>query len=214
MISFSCSFADNMGYKCNQSSSTLKNEVTNTSVFSLIRNSSAYVLSRSQVHPRSLLHLFKWYFKSNALHGASDYEISAIGDGGSEQQHIVEGSNNAERKAATLAYRRHHENIRTTGAPCTRATTKTSTQTTAATTTSTSSSNLSHSHYVVRQSICLYAASSVILALCYLTTPTSASTDAASHSVWVSMCLERACRRKSLVSQNWIRFQFFRWKIR
>ncbi len=33
-----------------------------------------------------------------------------------------------------------------------------------------------NSHYVVRQSLCLYAASSVILALCYLTTPVASDT--------------------------------------
>jgi hypothetical protein len=46
-----------------------------------------------------------------------------------------------------------------------------------------SSSNISNSHYLVRQSIRFYAASSVILALCYLTTPISASIDSPSHPV-------------------------------
>lgn len=36
-----------------------------------------------------------------------------------------------------------------------------------------------NSHYLVRQSLCLYAASSVILALCYLTTPVAS--DATPH---------------------------------
>ncbi|KAG5677228.1 hypothetical protein PVAND_007004 [Polypedilum vanderplanki] len=173
-----------MGYKCNQSSSTLKNEVTNTNVFNFIKNSSAYVISRSQVHPKSLLHLFKWYFKTKQqLHNenlsSTDYEISTISK---SSEHIVEEHEDS----SILAYRRHHHNnnIRTTRAQCTHATTRSSTQKTATTNTSTSSSNLSHSHYLVRQSICLYAASSVILALCYFTTPTSASTDAASHPVF------------------------------
>lgn len=34
-----------------------------------------------------------------------------------------------------------------------------------------STTTTNNSHYLVRQSLCLYAASSVILALCYLTTP-------------------------------------------
>lgn len=33
-----------------------------------------------------------------------------------------------------------------------------------------------NSHHLVRQSLCLYAASSVILALCYLTTPVASDT--------------------------------------
>ena len=46
------------------------------------------------------------------------------------------------------------------------------------------SSSSSNNHYLVRQSIRFYAASSVILALCYLITPISASSmDSASHPV-------------------------------
>ena len=93
--------------------------------------------------------------------------------------------------ASSLAYRKDQrseslqKNIRTSSASarthCTLATTASIKAT--GTTNTTSSSNISCSHYIVRQSICLYAASSVILALCYLTTPTSASTVAASHPV-------------------------------
>ncbi|XP_058831266.1 glycine receptor subunit alpha-2 isoform X20 [Topomyia yanbarensis] len=46
---------------------------------------------------------------------------------------------------------------------------------TATTTTATAAAKASSSHYLVRHSLCLYAASSVILALCYLTIPTVAS---------------------------------------
>lgn len=42
-------------------------------------------------------------------------------------------------------------------------------------TTTTTSARPTSSHYLVRHSLCLYAASSVILALCYLTIPTVAS---------------------------------------
>lgn len=38
-------------------------------------------------------------------------------------------------------------------------------------------STTTNSHYVLRQSLCLYAASSVILALCYLTSPATAAAD-------------------------------------
>ncbi|XP_062708729.1 uncharacterized protein LOC115253727 isoform X13 [Aedes albopictus] len=50
-----------------------------------------------------------------------------------------------------------------------------STTTTATTTTTTAVARPTSSHYLVRHSLCLYAASSVILALCYLTIPTVAS---------------------------------------
>lgn len=39
-----------------------------------------------------------------------------------------------------------------------------------------STTTTNNSHYLVRQSLCLYAASSVILALCYLTTPVASDT--------------------------------------
>lgn len=214
-----CFILDNMGYKWNQSSSTLKqNEVTNKSVFNVITTnlSTSYGISTiTQVHPKSILHLFKWYFKSKLLHYhhydrksnnnnecdsnsnddenllSTDYEISTINSSG---KHIVTNINSSEEHAAsTLAYRKYQQdNIRSrnskTRAQCTSklATKSSSSSTQTATTspTSSSSSNISHyNHYLVRQSICLYAASSVILALCYLTTPTSASTDAASHPV-------------------------------
>ncbi|XP_055537185.1 glutamate-gated chloride channel isoform X20 [Wyeomyia smithii] len=51
----------------------------------------------------------------------------------------------------------------------------TTTTTTSTTTTTTTTTKPSNSHYLVRHSLCLYAASSVILALCYLTIPTVAS---------------------------------------
>ncbi|XP_058458285.1 gamma-aminobutyric acid receptor subunit alpha-4 isoform X5 [Malaya genurostris] len=53
--------------------------------------------------------------------------------------------------------------------------TATATTTTTSTSTSTTTARPSSSHYLVRHSLCLYAASSVILALCYLTIPTVAS---------------------------------------
>lgn len=45
------------------------------------------------------------------------------------------------------------------------------------TTPSATTSKIRHSHYHIRHSLCLYAASSVILALCYLTSPIVASSD-------------------------------------
>lgn len=54
-------------------------------------------------------------------------------------------------------------------------TSTTSTTSTTTTTTSTSTSVTSHSQYLVRQSLCLYAASSFILVLCYFATSAAAA---------------------------------------
>jgi hypothetical protein len=158
-----------MGYKCNQSSSTLKNEVTNKSVSNSL-NSSRVCRGRGRKEPESILHFFKRYLPlqddSPEPSSSTDYEISIE----NVNKHV--GCTDGE-VAPSLAYREHERahKIRTT------------ISTNESSTPASPSSNLSHSHYLIRQSICLYAASSVILALCYLTTPTSASTDAASHSV-------------------------------
>lgn len=47
-------------------------------------------------------------------------------------------------------------------------------------------STTTNSHYVLRQSLCLYAASSVILALCYLTSPATATADTP-HPMYVNI---------------------------
>lgn len=200
-----------MGYTCSQPSSALKDEVTNKNALNLINSPS-----RSKVHSKSIIHLFKWYIKTKLLKyqantsprvqdgKTNSYEISKISkikdikiNNQYGKDHVGRNNNreNEEQElslsASSLAYRGDQrteslrKNIRTSStsarSQCTLATTA-SIKATGFTNT-TSSSNLSCSHYIVRQSICLYAASSVILALCYLTTPTSASTEAASHPV-------------------------------
>ncbi|KAL7046813.1 hypothetical protein ACKWTF_002718 [Chironomus riparius] len=197
-----------MGYTCSQPSSALENEVTNKNALDLINSPS-----RSKVHPKSIIHLFKWYLKTKLLKHqtknqvqdgkTNSYEISKISKikdikiNQYGKDHVGRNNNreNEEQElsslsASSLAYREDQrteslrKNIRTSStsarAQCTLATTP-SIKATGSTNT-TSSSNISCSHYIVRQSICLYAASSVILALCYLTTPTSA--EAASHPVF------------------------------
>lgn len=197
-----------MGYKCNQPSSTINNEVTNENDLDTTNSPS-----RSRVHPKSIIHLFKWYIKSKlswqqlAAAQPSSYEISKITNikADNSSNNISEYEYDASHVGCDTNYRQHNEEqefsslsasslaykanqrtelirnnnnnnkIRTTR--CTPATTKAT-----CTDTTSSSSNVTCSHYIVRQSICLYAASSVILALCYLTTPVSAS-DAASHPV-------------------------------
>ncbi|XP_053686663.1 uncharacterized protein LOC128736209 [Sabethes cyaneus] len=62
-----------------------------------------------------------------------------------------------------------------TGTTATTETIEETTTTATTTATTTTTTRPSNSHYLVRHSLCLYAASSVILALCYLTIPTVAS---------------------------------------
>lgn len=159
-----------MGLICNEPESTLKDEVINEDKQQTTTNSLARRRRKPSAHrSRNLLYtLFKWYFKSRALQdeysqsSSSDYEISI------ENINAL-GCNDDE---SSLAYRQH-KNPHQIRASLTKASH------------TPSSSNLSHSHYLVRQSICLYAASSVILALCYLATPSSATTESPSHPVWV-----------------------------
>ena len=193
-----------MGYTCSQPSSALENEVTNKNALDLINSPS-----RSKVHPKSIIHLFKWYIKTKLLKHQTNnqvqdgktnsYEISKIRKikdikiNQYGKDHVGRNNNreNEEQElsslsASSLAYREDQrteslrKNIRTSSTSAREQCTATIKAT--GSTNTTSSSNISCSHYIVRQSICLYAASSVILALCYLTTPTSASTEA-SHPV-------------------------------
>lgn len=160
-----------MGLICDEVESKLKDEVNHedkeTTSSSLVGQPKR---RRKSTHKsRNFLYsLFKWYFKSRALQdeysqsASSDYEISL------ENINALSCSDDE----TSLAYRqqKNPHQIRTSSAN-------------APHTSSPSSSNLSHSHYLVRQSICLYAASSVILALCYLATPSSASAETPSHPV-------------------------------
>lgn len=166
-----------MGLICNDLENKLKDEVNNE-VKKQIKSNKAdpsvrrrKPVKQSTHKPRNFLHtLFKWYFKSRELQresvqtAASDYEIS-IGN-------INTLSCNDDETSLVYRQQKNPRQIRRTSlvkAPQTYS----------------SSSNLTHSHHLVRQSICLYAASSVILALCYLATPSSASAEATTHSMWV-----------------------------
>ena len=157
-----------MGLICNQVKGTLKDEVINEEKQSTSTPSSntpkEAKRKRKLVKPRNFIYnLFKWYFKSRAsLH--DELSQSASSD-----------ALNCNEDDSSLAYRQH-KNPHQTRTSSAKAWAK------ASQAPSSSSSNLSHSHYLVRQSICLYAASSVILALCYLATPSSAA-ETASHPV-------------------------------
>lgn len=169
-----------MGYKCNQSSSTLKNEVNQTRDFHSLNSSHQRECDGGAKKDKCLL---EWYSKATTTLSQHDeqrqqsttdyYEIS------SEQEMAEEEE---ERGSTLLAYRNYQQRISSQHSIRTTTTAREGVSESSALATSSSSNNVSHSH-LVRQSICFYAASSVILALCYLTTPTSASTDAASHPV-------------------------------
>lgn len=170
-----------MGYKCNQSSSTLKNEVTTNQKreFHSLNSSQPHECDGGAKKDKCLL---EWYFKATTTLSQHDekrqqsttdyYEISS-----EQRQEMAEEEE--EKGSTSLAYRNYQQRISTQHSIRTTTTAREGSNTLV---TSSSSNNVSHSH-LVRQSICFYAASSVILALCYLTTPTSASTDAASHPV-------------------------------
>lgn len=158
-----------MGLICNQLEGTLNDEVNiednqnTTNSLSNTPKRRRKLVKQSTHKPKNFLHsLFKWYFKSRAAL-QDDYSKSATGD-----YEISIDALNCSEDESSLAYRQHK--VVTTSAKASQAP-------------SPSSSNLSHSHYLVRQSICLYAASSVILALCYLATPSSATTETPSHPV-------------------------------
>lgn len=199
-----------MGYTCSQPSSALKDEVTNKNALNLINSPCrSKVHSKSIINLFKWYiktKLLKYQANTSQVEDGktNSYEISKISkikdikiNNQYGKDHVGRNNNreNEEQElslsASSLAYRGDQrteslrKNIRTSSTSartqCTLATTA-SIKATGSTNT-TSSSNLSCSHYIVRQSICLYAASSVILALCYLTTPTSASTEAASHPV-------------------------------
>lgn len=173
-----------MGYKCNQSSSTLKNEVTTNQKreFHTLNSSHQHECDGGAKKDKCLL---EWYLKATTTLSQHDekreqsttdyYEISS-----EQRQEMAE---EAEEKGMTsLAYRNYQQRISSQHSIRTTTTAREEGSQSDTLATSSSSNNVSHSH-LVRQSICFYAASSVILALCYLTTPTSASTDAASHPV-------------------------------
>ena len=163
------SILDNMGLICNQVESTLKDEVNNNEDKQLTSDSLSNSpkrrrkLVKQSTHRNFLYTLFKWYFKSRSLQDEAEISLENI------------NTLNCNDDDSSLAYRNRQKNPHQA---------RSSSPKTSPNTPSPSSSNyLSHSHYLVRQSICLYAASSVILALCYLATPSSATTENPSHPV-------------------------------
>lgn len=157
-------------------------------------------LKQFSLNPQNFLHnLFKWYFKStSSLHDddfacASTLHCSNNGDAEHdlvyrEHKRKAQVSPSSIALAATSSSSLSCDNYQQRSPRRRRSSSHhppTTTAAAAAATSAPSSSNLSltNSHYYIRQSICLYAASSVILALCYLVTPSTAATDSASHPV-------------------------------
>lgn len=196
-----------MGLICNQLEGKPNDEVITTSidapsttlaaavVRSHTNNSSSSKrrrkLKQFSLNPQNFLHnLFKWYFKSTSSLHDDDFACAST----------LHCSNNGDAEH-DLVYREHKRKAQVSPSSIALAATPSSSLScdnyqqrrrsssrhppTTAATSAPSSSNLSltNSHYYIRQSICLYAASSVILALCYLVTPSTAATDSASHPV-------------------------------
>lgn len=168
-----------MGYKCNEINSTLKNEVT---IKDILSSPHYFQISCNGAKQDTLitviLRSLKSYINTTLLsHDSISREQKSATDEVADEEQKVDKEE--KENLTPLAYRNHknrQHGIRT----------KTSTKSvggSAHITGTSSSSNISNSHYLVRQSVRFYAASSVILALCYLTTPISASTDSASHPV-------------------------------
>lgn len=148
------SFADNMGLICDQVESTLKDEVNHEEVKQLTSNKSSDSSRRRRKQTKQSRNFVYNLFKWY-------FKSRALQDESTNDYEISQLSCNDD--DASLAYRqqKHPRTSLAKDPP--------------------SISNLSHSHYLVRQSICLYAASSVILALCYFATPSSAAPENPSH---------------------------------
>jgi hypothetical protein len=198
-----------MGLICNQLEGKLNDEVINEDIdktSNSLANSSKRRRKSKQfsLNPQHFLHnLFRWYFKStSSLHDDTYTTPSSCNKNDFGFTTILRNNNDAEHD---LVYREHKKaqtqtlnqrNVSSSSSSSSSIASKvenfprsrrrrSSSPSSNSTTSSSSSSNLSltNSHYYIRQSICLYAASSVILALCYLVTPSTAATDSASHPV-------------------------------
>jgi len=198
---------DNMGLICNQLEGKLNDEVINEDIdktSNSLANSSKRRRKFKQfsLNPQHFLHnLFRWYFKStSSLHDdsyttpsscshQSDFGFSSILRNNADAEHDLVYREHKKAQTPTLTSQRNVSLIasKSESSPRSIRRRRSSLLATSSSSTSSSSSpsNLSYtnSHYYIRQSICLYAASSVILALCYLVTPSTAATDSASHPV-------------------------------
>lgn len=170
-----------MGYKFNEINSALKNDVT---IQNILSSQQFFQFSREGAKQNSLitiiLHSLKSYIRKTLLnhetishqqkpttdkitHGKQEMDTT-------EKENLISVDDRSDRNRFSsengIRTKTSTKNVRNSTLACT-----------------SSSSNNSNSHYLVRQSIRFYAASSVILALCYLTTPISASIDSASHPV-------------------------------
>lgn len=202
-FSLSHSHTDNMGLICNQLEGKLNDEVINESIEDVTTSNSFAAnshsansdtiisssrrkrkLKQSPLNPQNFLHnLFKWYFKSTSSLHDDEFATSPHSSVYYCNNHDVEHD---------LVYREHATSLKSPSlvSSTTSLTSDNYQQRRRRASSSrhhppSPSSNLSltNSHYYIRQSICLYAASSVILALCYLVTPSTAATDSASHPV-------------------------------
>lgn len=201
---------DNMGLICNQLEGKLNDEVINENIDetsnSLDNNlSNDYITSsskrrrkfkQSSLNPQNILHnLFKWYFKSTSSLHDDDFASASCSNHEFGFKSLHYCNNEAEHDLVYREHKKRQEQAQTeltSSLPASssenyqqrsqrRRRSSVSHQTSPSSSPSTLS--LTNSHYYIRQSICLYAASSVILALCYLVTPSTAATESASHPV-------------------------------
>lgn len=170
-----------MGYKCNEINSTLKNEVTIKNILSSPESLKfSYNGAKQDTLVTIILRSLKSYLNTTLLNHDTilQQQKSTTDQIANEKQKM--GKEEKESLTTSLAYRNYKNQFNSQHGIRTKTSTKSVRSGTLATS---SSSNISNSHYLVRQSIRFYAASSVILALCYLTTPISASIDSPSHPV-------------------------------
>lgn len=198
-----------MGLICNQLEGKLNDEVINEDIdktSNSLANSSKRRRKFKQfsLNPQHFLHnLFRWYFKSTSSRCHDDtYTTSTSCNKNDFGFTTILRNNNTNNDAEhDLVYREHKKaqtptlnqrNVSSSSSSSSSIASKVENSTRSRRSRRSSSpsnppppSNLSltNSHYYIRQSICLYAASSVILALCYLVTPSTAATDSASHPV-------------------------------
>lgn len=172
-----------MGYKCNDINKTLKNEVNISNLLSS-RESLKFSCNGAKQDTliTTILQSLKSYLNTKPLnHDTLLPQQKSTNDQISNEKQKMDKEE--KENLTSLAYRNYDNQLNSQHGIRTKTSTKSVGVRNGGTLASSSSSNISNSHYLVRQSIRFYAASSVILALCYLTTPISASIDTPSHPV-------------------------------
>lgn len=170
-----------MGDTFNKINRTLKNETT---IKNILSSPKSFRISYNETIQDTfliILRSFKFYINKKVLNNDAllHKQESAIDQISNEEQKMDE----EEKENSTLmSHKKYKNKLNSQYNGCTNVSTK-NLCLRRDTLAKSSSSNISNSHYLVRQSIRFYAASSVILALCYLTTPISASIKSASHPV-------------------------------